>query len=167
MVQDTLIFLSVKDSLLVFDLKSKRKTGSCFHGRPGAVNIAYEYPYLALPYTPFSGSTYGFVIFDINQPSKPILIYDTIIFAPAVNPMSITIMGSAFVDSLFFFGRGSYGFDIWNINSTVGIHCIASQETPYSATDCYPSGNSNIAVKENIIFLIDRCSLEMYRIKYR
>ena len=160
---DSLAYITGKDSLYILNIKTGNFIGSCYHGKSYAINISYNYPYVAVPYTPYPGSSYGFCLFNISNPNEPQLIFDTLLTEIPVNPQCITIMGCELKDSLLCLGRGDYGFDIWKINGSDSPYRIATQETPNNATHCFPPGNSNIIMKNGVIFLIDGGSLEVYK----
>lgn len=161
---DSFAYVTVEDSLLIYNIFTGNKLGSCYHGKPYAKNISLSSSYLAIPYTPYPGSSYGFLLFDISDPNSPSLICDSLITAPAVHPTSINTMGCTLQDTLLFLGRGHYGFDIWNIRYPKSPYRIATQETPLKATHCYPSGNSNIHGINNIIYLLNSGSLEIFKL---
>lgn len=163
-INDSTIYVTVAESLVILDITSGNQIGSYFHGKPYAVNISLDYPYLAIPYTPFSGSSYGFMIFDISNYHSPTLLTDTLIHAPAVDPQTLCIVGCELDGNFLYFGRGDYGFDIWKIEFPDSIYKITTQDTPNLATHCYPFGNSNIYIKDNILFLMDYGSLEIYKL---
>jgi hypothetical protein len=163
-IVDTVIYITTQNSLEVFNLKSHLQLGKCYHGKAYAINISLDYPYLAIPYTPYSGSTYGFLIFDIKNPSLPKLLIDTVLYAPPINPQCICIMGCELKNNYLYLGRGNYGFDIWKFNPPYSIHKLTTKETPYLATHSWPSGNSNIHIKKNVIYLLDEGSLECYQL---
>ena len=165
-IEDTVVYATVKDSLVIYGLHSQKHLGACYHGKPYAVNISLNFPYLAVAYTPNPGNTYGFLIFEVSDPYLPVLMFDTLVQETAIDPMTICIVGCLLKDSLLFLGRGHCGFDIWQLEQNT-IQRVLTQETPHMATHGYPIGNSNIYVKDKIIYVLDYGSLEMYTITHQ
>ncbi len=160
-IKDTVVYATVKDSLVLYGLHSQKHLGACYHGKPYAVNISLNFPYLAVAYTPNPGSTYGVLIFKVSDPCLPVLMFDTLVQETAIDPMTICIVGCLLTDSLLFLGRGHCGFDIWQLEQNT-IQRVLTQETPHMATHGYPMGNSNIYVKDKTIYVLDYGSLETY-----
>ena len=163
-MSDSLIFITGQDSLYVLNIKTRKLLSSCYHGKRYAMNISLDFPYLAIPYTPCPGSTYGFCIFDVSNPNFPRLMIDTVLYESPINPQCINIMGCELTDSLLCFGRGNYGFDIWKVKLPDSVYRIATHDTPNIATHCYPPGNSNIFIRVDHIYLMDYGSLEIYKL---
>jgi len=163
-VRDSIAYVTTASrSLIVLNIASGNIVGSNNHGKSYARNISLDFRYAAVPYTPGPGSTYGFLLFDVSNPSSPTVVIDTLIYEPPAFPEAICIMGCELRDTLLLWGRGDYGFDIWSINYPDTIYRILTQETPNLATAWYPSGNSNIHMVDSIIYLLDEGSLELYR----
>jgi len=164
-VNDTVAYVTVEDSLVIVNLSSGDILGSCKHGNKYARNISFDFPHIVVPYTPHPGSSYGFLLFDISDPSSPQLLFDTLIHAPPVAIECISVMGCEIKDTLLYFGRGDYGFDIWKIAYPAdSVYRLVTQETPNLATHSYPGGNANIHATENRVFVMDGGSLEIYEL---
>ncbi len=165
-IRDSIIYITSPNFLMVYNINSHSLLEKYYHGHPYAVNITEIYPYLAIPYTPHPGSTYGFMLFDISNNCFPVLIKDTLIEAPPVYPECICIMGCELMNNYLFMARGHYGIDGWKINLSKSIHYEGTWETPYLATHNWPPGNSNIHIHDNeFLFYIDWGSLECFEIK--
>lgn len=163
-VKDTIVFVSIPDSIIAVNIASGTILGGYFHGHPYAVNTSLDPPYLAIAYTPFPGSSYGFFLLDITNPAAPSLMCDTVVYDQPISTMDIAIVSVELCDSLLFLGRALYGFDIWKVIPPDSVHRIISQETPQCVHNNSPCGYSNIHLHNNIIFVADGNGLEMYRI---
>jgi|GEM_PF-2892087 len=154
-IMDTLAYVTVRDSLLILSLLSGNQLGYCYHGRPRAIRISTDFPYLAVPYTPFPGSSFGFLLFDVSNPVSPSLLFDTLIYEEPIDSIALYTVACEIKDTLLFFCRTGYGFDIWNISNPDSIYRIANQETPYCAL--------SVHLKDDVVFVEDMRSIELYR----
>ena len=155
-VSDTLAYLTVEDSLLILNVLTGRELGSCYHGYPYAIHISLDHPYLALPYTPFPGSTYGFLLFDVGDPNSPSLLFDTLVYEEPIDPQVLAPVSCELKDTLLYFCRDGYGLDIWNLNQLDSIYRIVTQDTPSFA--------KRVHVHNDIVIVSDYYGLELYRI---
>ncbi|UCG92587.1 MAG: T9SS type A sorting domain-containing protein [candidate division WOR-3 bacterium] len=153
---DTIAYVTIDDSLIVLNIEAEMRIGSCYHGKPYARNISLDFPYLAVPYTPYPGSTYGFLIFDVSNPSAPELLFDELIYEPPLTYQALCIVGCELKDTLLYFCRRGHGFDIWKIEYPDSTYRIVNHETPDAA--------QYIHANNSTIFVLDDWSLELYRV---
>ncbi len=171
-VRDTFVYIITKDSLITMNVNSGDQTGSCSHNRSLATNISLDYPYLAATYTLCdSRHTYGFLLFDVTDIKRPALVVDTVIYGDTISHNVRSLirimysMSCELRDSLLYFGRGIYGFDVWQIGKQNTLVKLFTVDTPYIATHCFPHGNGNLRVYKDHVFLIDYIvGLEIYKV---
>jgi hypothetical protein len=153
-VSDSLAYIAKPGTLKVLNVITGQELSNLYHGKPDAVILSFDYPRLALPYTPMI-NTYGFLLFDVSDPYNPNLLFDTLIYEPPLSTGG-NIVGCDLQDSLLYLCRDDYGFDIWNVSNIDSVHRLIIQETPTAAELIQSHGD--------YIYVLDDPSIEIYHI---